>query len=178
MGALNEETRQPWGLTPSKTCLIVPSFPPVSIACRTIRSPLPVLGVEPLLQLRDAPALRLELLADVFLAAVVLRLARIHVREPERRAGLDPVARVVRLRRWLLYDELLRSGGRRHRRPSRPPRRVQRLLFFAHECFLSSRVRPGFSHPSLLRPTPYKAPFGRDQQPTPEPPRRGLIEGY
>src|SRR3712207_4193274 len=85
---------------------------------------LPVLGVEPLLQLRDAPALRLELLADIFFTAVVLRLARIHVRKPERGTGLDPVARVVRLRRRLLYDEPLWPGGRR---PSRTPRRVQRL---------------------------------------------------
>src|SRR5215217_1133221 len=102
------------------------------------QEPLPVLGVEPLLQVRDAPALRLELLADVFLATVVLRLARVHIREPERRTGLDPVARVFRLRRGLIYDEPLRPGGRRHRPPSRAPRHVQRLLFFAHEGLVSS----------------------------------------
>ncbi len=87
----------------------------------------------------------------------MLSLARIHVQEPERRAGLDPVARVVRLRRWLLYDELLRSGGRR---PSRPPRRVQRLLFFAHECLLSS----GYASDSLTLlcygPPHTKSPLG------------------
>ena len=102
------------------------------------QEPLPVLGVGPLLQLRDAPALRLELLADIFFTAVVLRLARVHVREPERRTGLNPVARVVRLRWRLLYDEPLRPGGRRHRHPPRAPRRVQRLLFFAHEGLLFS----------------------------------------
>src|SRR5215217_2609421 len=103
---------------------------------------LPVLGVEPLLQLRDAPTLRLEVLADIFFTVVVLHLARIHVRKPERRTGLDPVARVVRLRRRLLYDEPLWPGGRRPWRPSRTPRRVQRLLLFAHEGLLSSRYAP------------------------------------
>jgi hypothetical protein len=60
---------------------------------------LPVLGVQTLLQVPDALALRLEVAADVLFCAVMLRLARVHVREPKLRAGLDPVARVVRLRR-------------------------------------------------------------------------------
>ena len=35
-GALNDQTWQPWGLTPWKTPLMVPSLPPVSIAWSTI----------------------------------------------------------------------------------------------------------------------------------------------
>ena len=37
-GVLNETTWTPCGLTPDMTCLIVPSLPAASIACRTISS--------------------------------------------------------------------------------------------------------------------------------------------
>ena len=39
LGVLKEDTLHPCGLTPLKTCLMVPSLPPVSMACSTMSSP-------------------------------------------------------------------------------------------------------------------------------------------
>src|SRR3954452_18631762 len=39
LGCLNDVTRVPCALTPRKTCLMVPSFPPASRACNTTSTP-------------------------------------------------------------------------------------------------------------------------------------------
>ena len=67
MGALNDVTRQPCGLTPVKTRRIVPSLPEASSPWRTRRTLRRSLGVEPRLQRREFLEQRSELGVGILL---------------------------------------------------------------------------------------------------------------
>jgi hypothetical protein len=76
-----------------------------------------VLGVQPSLQVANSGTVPVELGPDMILVLVVFGLGRIDIREPDGDAGLDAVARVVRLWRWSSDDALWSQARFVVRRP-------------------------------------------------------------